>query len=108
MVRVGLLTLVMSFVGPTRGEGWMRLFSWPLMPTSPGVLPGQTSITRGSAANPVEASAMIARRKTQLIRFIMNILLEVGSYETTSDQAQLEIAGVVAALRCLLKRSVRE
>ena len=48
MVSVGFVTLVISLVGPTSGDWWIRLVSCPLIPTSPGTFPGQTSITTGS------------------------------------------------------------
>ena len=54
MVRVGLLTLVSHLTGlpPTLGMGLPsgRVFqniSAPMLPTSPGGLPGQTSMTVG-------------------------------------------------------------
>src|SRR3954463_3732191 len=50
----------MSFVGPTMGDGWTRLVSCPLMPTSPGAAPGQRSTTSGSVAD----AGTVANRPT--------------------------------------------
>ena len=70
------MTLVISLVGPTSGDWWMRLFSWPLMPTSPGVFPGQRSMTRGSAANPVQFKMTLTSSKMgNAIRFMAKKLL---------------------------------
>src|SRR5439155_24273344 len=53
----------------------MRLFSWPLMPTSPGALPGQRSTTGGSDANPVRArKTPMSREPAKAIRFMTEVL----------------------------------
>ncbi len=49
-VKEGRVTLVISRVLPTSSDSWMRLFSSPSMPASPGTGPGHSSMTRGSAA----------------------------------------------------------
>src|SRR5579883_3283839 len=48
----GLLTLVISLVGPTSGDWTMRVVSSPGMPRSPGALPGHRSTTTGTGGAP--------------------------------------------------------
>src|SRR5687768_898606 len=51
----------------------MRLFSSPLMPTSPGTLPGQSSTTSGSAANEITGMAKRNKDATNNWHFISRI-----------------------------------
>src|SRR5437867_1050989 len=52
----------------------MRLLSWPLMPTSPGALPGQRSTTRGSDANPGQArKTPMSKELAKAIRFMTEV-----------------------------------